>query len=354
MQTDREPAAAPPRRPIALRRRVLFALVPLAAILLLAEVALRLLRAPLYFGSFRELRLDLMRRNYPAVLDDTLGYAPKPHFSSRDNRWRTLVSIDADGLRRNGEAPPPDGPLIACVGDSFTFGDQVDDGDTWPAQLELLLGQPVKNGGVFGYSLAQSVLRGEQLMDRFRPATLVVSLIADDLLRSSYSRRYTNLPWFDFDGDGLSLKGVPIDHHTRPVDPSAWWKDALGHSALLDAVLAGAAREWWFENDKQVVVPHLYERLVELGQRIVDRIDAACRARDTRLLLVLQGTWRPDWMTPVLRHAEQRGVETIDLAQRFLDLAERDPGLRERWFAGHMTRAGNAWVAEQIAARLRG
>jgi len=336
-----------------LRRRLLFALVPLSAMLLLAEVTLRIVRAPTWFGSFRALRLDMMRRNYPAVLDDTLGYAPQPGYRSSDNHWRTRVSIDADGLRTNGDAPHPDGRPIVCVGDSFTFGDQVDDDATWPAQLERALGRPVLNGGVFGYSLTQIVLRGERLLDARRPAVLVVAMIADDLLRSTYSRRYTNLPWFDFDGDGLVLKGVPIDHTALPPDPARWWKDLLGCSALLDGLLASTAREWYYENDKQIVIPHLYERMVPLGRRLVDRIAKSCREHDARLLLVLQGGWRPDWMTPVLEHAAQRGVETLDLAQRFLTLAAADPSLHTRWFAGHMTEAGNAWVAEQIAERLR-
>ncbi|MEZ6036071.1 MAG: hypothetical protein R3F29_01235 [Planctomycetota bacterium] len=329
--------------------------MPLTGLLLLAEILVRAFREPFWFGSYRELRLDLMRRNYPAVLDDTLGYAPKPDFASHDNHWGTQVTIDGDGLRSNGDGPRPDGPLIVAVGDSFTFGDQVDDDETWPAALERQLGRPVKNGGVFGYSLTQTVLRGEQLMDRLHPEVLIVSMIADDLLRSSYSRRYTNLPVLDFepDGPGLVLKGVPIDHSAMPPDPQRWWKDALGHSALIDGVLANTARRWWYEDDKQVMIKRLFNRRRELGMRIVDRIAAACRARDTRLLLVLQDGWRPDWIVPVLEHAERTGVEVLDLALRYKQLAEQDPSVEQRFFAGHMTPAGNAWVADQIAARLR-
>ncbi|MCB9877883.1 MAG: hypothetical protein H6835_09805 [Planctomycetes bacterium] len=325
----------------------------MTALLLVCELVTRVVRAPLWFGSFREFRLDLVRRNYPAMLDDTLGYAPQPGFASHDNHWGTQVTIDGDGLRSNGDQPRPDGPLIVCVGDSFTFGDEVDDDQTWPAALERLLDRPVRNGGVFGYSFTQTVLRGEQLLDRLQPQVLIVSLIADDLLRSCYSRRYTNLPILDLDGDGLVLKGVPIDHAALPPDPARWWKDLLGHSALVDAVLANTCKQWWYEDQKQVVLPHLFRQLCPLGMRIVDRIDAACRARGTRLLLVLQGGWRPDWIEPVLQHAVQQGVQTLDLAARVAELAERDPALPGRYFRGHMTPAGNAWVADEIAAALR-
>ena len=102
-------AARPPQKRASLsrRRRLFFALVPLAVILLGAEIVIRAVRAPLHFGSFRTLRLDLLARNYPAERDPLLGYVPRPNFGSRDNHWGTVVTIDADGMRKNGAAPPP-------------------------------------------------------------------------------------------------------------------------------------------------------------------------------------------------------------------------------------------------------
>ena len=61
-----------------------------------------------------------------------------------------------------GEQASPGAPILA-VGDSFTFGDEVNDGQTWPAQLQLLTGRRVLNGGVSGYGFDQIVLRAEQL-----------------------------------------------------------------------------------------------------------------------------------------------------------------------------------------------
>jgi hypothetical protein len=345
--------AADLRRRLSRRRALLFALVPLAALLFVAEVVIRLARAPTHFGSFRDLRTGLMRRNYPAVLDPTLGYAPTPGFASRDNHWGTVVSIDGDGMRRNGTNPPPPGErVIAVVGDSFTFGDQVDDDATWPAQLEVSMQQPVKNGGVFGYSLTQAVLRAEAMLDMFPVETLIVSFIPDDLTRSEYSKRYTQVPWFDFAGDGLVLRGVPIDHAAPSGDSAKVWKDRLGYSALVDAVLANTVRAWWFENEKQVTVPQLAGRGAELGKRLLERIAARCTARDTRLLVVMLAKPVP-FAVEVMQHAESKGIRTLDLATRFVELAAKDGTLERRWFQGHMTREGNGWVAGEIAAVLR-
>jgi hypothetical protein len=343
-----------PRPPLSRRRRLLFALVPVLVLLLGAELIIRLVRAPLHFGSFRQLRTDLMRRNYPAELHPTLGYAPKPNFASRDNHWGTQVSIDADGMRRNGAGPGPAGErVIAVVGDSFTFGDEVDDDATWPAALERILDLPVKNGGVFGYSLTQAVLRAEALLERFQVSTLVVSFIPDDLTRCEFAKRYTLLPVFRPDGDGLRLEGPPLDHAGHAADATKAWKDALGHSALVDAVLANTVRHWWFENEKQVTADGLAGLGPELGRRLIDRIAARCRERGTALLVVLQGQDDLPAGRAVLAHAASRGVRTVDLVQRYLDARTQDPSVQQRWFRGHMTREGNEWAAKEIAAALR-
>lgn len=341
------------RRRLPLRRRLVFALVPLLALLLVAELAIRLVRAPLHFGSFRSLRTDLMQRNYPAVLDPRLGYVPKPGFQSRDNHWGTMVTIDADGNRSNGRTPPPGERVIACVGDSFTFGDEVDDDAAWPSCLEAVLQQPVENGGVFGYSLTQAVLRAETMLDRGNVATLVVAFIPDDLNRCEFARRYTQLPWFEFVGDGIELRGVPIDHDATTRDATKRWKDLLGHSALVDAVLANTLRAWWFENEKQVVHPVLAGRGPELGKELLERIAARCRTDGVRLLVVLLGQDPAPYALDVLQHAERQGLAVLDLASRYRERLAADPSLQARWFRGHMTREGNQWVAEQVAAALR-
>jgi hypothetical protein len=289
------------RRPLSRRRRILFALVPLLAALLLAEITIRLVRAPTHFGSFRSLRTDLLQRNYPAERHPVLGYVPKANFAGNDNHWGTQVSIDADGMRKNGTVPTPAGTrVLAAVGDSFTFGDQVDDDASWPACLERRLQVPVKNGGVFGYSLAQAVLRAEDMLARFPVDTLVVAFIPDDLTRCEYAHRYTPQPVFELDGDGLVLRNVPLDHDTPHVASGKAWKDALGHSALVDAILANTVRGWWFENEKQATAPGLAGKGPELGKRLIARVAERCRQRGVRLLVVLLGDAPTDAAVDVL------------------------------------------------------
>ena len=148
---------------ISTRKKLVFGLAPLMFLLLASEIVARVDRGTLLrLEKHRLLRLERVRRGYPSMHDPRLGYVPIPSYSSRDNLWQKQVSIDENGFRSNGSVNRPEGRPIVAVGDSFTFGDEVNDDETWPAWLEKTLERPVINGGVFGYSFGQSILRAEE------------------------------------------------------------------------------------------------------------------------------------------------------------------------------------------------
>jgi hypothetical protein len=354
------------RRPLSRRRKLLFAMVPVTVLLGFAEFGARRFRAskdyvPQGGYSYRDQRIDLIRRAFPSEHDARLGFVPKADYAGRDNVWGTQVTILPTGLRSNGAAALPfDRSGVLAVGDSFTFGDQVSDADTWPAQLEQRLGRPVRNGGVFGYGFDQSVLRAEKLLtvDRLDVDTLVVSLVPDDLKRAELSRRYSPKPWFALVGDGIELRGVPVPDTSSDNElDRQWLRRAMGYSALLDTLFWNAAPTWWVGQPREVR-EHPEGTGLELGKRLVDYVDGVCKERGVRMLLVLQGQ-RPEMAagTPVrapevVAYARERGIAAVDLASEFAALVAADPSLDAKWFAGHMTPAGNRWVAERIAAEL--
>jgi len=354
---------ATPRRPPSWRKKLAFALVPLLVLMALGEVLARQFRIrqgypPIGGHSYRDQRIDLIRRGFPCVHDPLLGYVPRPGYSGNDNQWRTAVSIDAHGLRSNGGGPRPTGPAILAVGDSFTFGDQVSDPDTWPARLERAVRRPVHNGGVFGYSFAQTVLRAERLLDEHPVTQVVCSLIPDDLKRCELSRRYTPMPWFALVSGKLELRGVPVpDTSADNALDRQYVRRALGYSALFDMVLWNAVPSWWVGQEREVR-EHPPGTGVTLGKLMLERLATKCAQKQVALLLVLQGqapemaAGTPVRATELLTHAETCGIATLDLATRFRALADQDPTLDAKFFDGHMTPAGNAWVAEQIAEAL--
>jgi len=349
---------SPARALLALLTVCLSTLVTLGAI----EIALRLARGSL--GGAPDPAagpLRMIGERYPGSYHSRLGFVPTPGFSSRQNVWDKQVTITADGVRSNG-GPPPSGTPVLAVGDSFTFGDEVDDDATWPAQLERALGRPVVNGGVFGYGFDQIVLRAEQLLERIPADTLVVSLIAGDVERCEYSYRYAWKPYFDIEDGALVLRNVPVPepHEGPPSEPAIL--RVLRHSFLADFVLRRVDPEAW-------LLPgsiRAHSQGPEVSVLLVDRLTEAARERRLRLLLVVQ--WHPGAsrrpLLPMLARAREREVEVLDLEPILRARIESGRASVRGLFhvyglpgggrlPGHMNRRGNAWVAERVASRLR-
>ncbi|MBI1868284.1 MAG: hypothetical protein HYS06_08330 [Methylocystis sp.] len=102
--------------------------------------------------------------------DKNLGHAPKEGFDGVVDipEWRNArVTINEQGFRSNDkhESINSDNKTLA-VGDSFTFGDQVSNNETWASCLERKTATKFDNGGVFAYGAAQAVKRGVELTER--------------------------------------------------------------------------------------------------------------------------------------------------------------------------------------------
>jgi hypothetical protein len=120
------------------------------------------------------------------VYDNLLGWTVGQSRRSKDN----LYFSSAEGIRspRVGMtfARAHASHRIAIVGDSFTFGLEVPYEATWGHQLELALGQEyqVLNFGVDGYGVDQAYLRYERDVRSWRPETVILGIINDDLSRT--------------------------------------------------------------------------------------------------------------------------------------------------------------------------
>src|SRR5262249_7733084 len=154
--------------------------------------------------------------------DELLGYVPREGFSATMNvlPWHGgKLTIRKDGFRSNGSVPPLPADVLV-VGDSYTFGDQVSDNETWPACLERKLGRGVDNGGVTGYGTAQALRRASLKLAEKSYTTLVLSTLVGPL------------DW-NFGRDRLSYRGgwpKPAVIHT---------KNGIGWSAASDPNTSG-------------------------------------------------------------------------------------------------------------------
>jgi lysophospholipase L1-like esterase len=101
-------------------------------------------------------------------------------------RWRFVYSINAVSCR-GSELPIARHyklPNIVALGDSYTFGAGVDDGDEYPAVIERRLAgkAEVINLGVGGWGLTQEIRRYYELGALYQPVAVVLQFSANDPL----------------------------------------------------------------------------------------------------------------------------------------------------------------------------
>ena len=270
-----------------------------------------------------------------------------------------LGVVPRDGLRGGERMRDGVAPLLA-VGDSYTYGEEVGDGETWPAHLERALGRTVLNGGVSSYGFDQIVLRAELLATERKPAMIVVAFIADDIHRTEMRRMWgAEKPYFDIVSDDLVLRNVPVPLPPDPRTTLTFSQRTLGYSYLFDFILRRLdLLHGWFGD-------HVRVHPVGAGERIscllTARLAELQQRSSTPVLLVAQYD-SVVWQDPVfaaeqrrltvglLRCATNRGLATIDT---FDALAARTADMKRLYVLWHMSDEGNRLIASVIAAKTR-
>lgn len=132
----------------------------------------------------------VLRQHTPdiAAADERYGYRLRPNARDhqREPDYDVTYTVDATGHR---VTPTPDRPrtTVAFVGDSFTFGDGVEDNQTysWLLGAEHWRDVKVINAGVSGWGITQSYLTIGDLLDtKPAPSVFVYQMIPDDIFRS--------------------------------------------------------------------------------------------------------------------------------------------------------------------------
>jgi hypothetical protein len=335
---------------------VLRSLAGLLVVFAICELGARIYKGEWRAANFLAEGVDLFRSAYPSAFDPRLGWIPRPGTASAENIWGTDVTIGEEGIRSNGAATPApaaDAPVVLAVGDSFTFGDEVSDRETWPAQLARVTGWRVLNAGVFGYGVDQCWLRIEQLAPAFRPDAVILSFIPADIERCELKERSAvPKPYFTLEGDSLALEVGHVVFAEHPLGPV---RRLLGRSYVLHLLMTRLAPRWWLEGRWRS------QRVHHDGDEVVCRIlgalaDHARREGYVAVVLAQRGK-RPSArrlarVDRALACARAESLLVVDLRQPLDDLARHDPDRYDRLFAGHMTPEGNRFTAEIVARAL--
>ena len=312
-----------------------------------------------------------------SVYDARLGWTTIPNVSWSVEGKRVTAGIYTFGDYGVRMSTPHVAPLekgaILVVGDSFGVGSEVADAESWPAQLESMVGGRVINAAAGGYGLDQIVLRAEELLSRLEPRTLLVQTRLEFGLSVLRMTLYggTPKPYFTIEDGRLALHNEPVPRLASRGADIGWARAVLGHSYLVQYLMARLdLMQWWVSPSMATKYALPVNQAVDVSCLLMRRLAQMRDRTGIKVVLVFQYAG-PDgldsklgWHTDrdrVLACSEQEGLEVVDVLDalrtvyRGGDLAS----YQRLWIMhdnnqlyGHMSAEGNRLVADLVAQQL--
>jgi len=275
--------AEPSRRPSVLGRLVLIVLGLLVATAM-AELALRTVFTipevanPLY--SFHE-------------SDPVLGWRGKSNWTARFRRpdFDALVTHGPDGWRRAEPPPPPDPTRrVLFLGDSFTWGWGVSQGEVFSDKLQSRLAPEVAiyNRGINGFGTSQEYLLLQRELDARHYDAVALMFYLNDVGDNVSSKRGRR-PLFELDGDTLVPRNQPPLPLLNPIN--RFLKDHSRVFQIVDFEISMLVRSAGDEEEgappagaADVDYRHINGAAVTM--RLLAEMQRLCTAHGTKFFLV--------------------------------------------------------------------
>lgn len=285
-----------------------------------------------------------LHHRFPLEADPNLGWTNTPgHIMDRGNPM-TINSERLRAARVYGHEKPPGTLRIEAFGDSFAFGMDVGDDETFPAQLERSLDHSeVLNFGVLGYGMDQVLLRFRREGIQFHPDIVVLNYVQMLASRAEADFTFWYKPRFVLRENQLVLRGIPVP------SPDEVYRTFRLRPRLVDLVLLpfeNLGGDW-----TSTPVPTL----------LLEQFAKEVRAAGARPIFVTGPASHQYGSTTVevpFQEACSKGeMECIDLMPAFADayaagkpVAWTLPGSTA---LGHWSTLGNGIVADHLAEYLK-
>lgn len=173
-----------------------------------------------------------------AHYDPARGWAVVPNIRNmRPFGKDKVLNTNSKGLRGTAEheyASLPGEERIVCIGDSFTFGTEVSDDETYPDYLQADLPQTdVLNLGVSGYGHDQALLYLQQEGAKYHPKVVILGFVWGDTYRNLWKFWAFAKPRYELTPNGLKLTNVPVPSPEQVVAEEPYRSKALDVLVIL-------------------------------------------------------------------------------------------------------------------------
>jgi len=318
----------------------------------------------------------------PRRYDPELGYVfANGRFRHGVGGSECTYTYGADGARVM-IAHSGDPCRISTYGNSYTHGDQVNDGETWQEQLAARFGEPVRNFGVGGYSVYQAYLRLRREEER-RPSRYVIFNMYDDDHRRSLDplmlRVWAPRPSLVVDAERGVWKEVanpcPTPQSLYRMCEIEWLTEQFCNHRYLGQAAAQRARLKAGHPPRDFPGPaatnageeHAYMPDALYGtQRVIEALEEFAKHAGSQVIYVLTYSWGR--LQPYLQSGyrfdesivgflKSKQLPLVDTAAAHAADFARFKGTPEEYAAryyvgGHYNPTGNHFVAVTLASQL--
>lgn len=197
------------------------------------------------------------------IFDPTKGWITKPNLRDMEVFEGKVLNTNSRSFRGKGEftfGEHPGSTRVLILGDSFTFGEDVSDNETYSYYLqEMMPTADIINMGVHGYGHDQMLILLKEEGVRYKPDIVIVGFLPVDMSRNILQFRDYAKPKFVLKNDKLALTGSPVPRPEEILDRD-WARPRL-YDVCLSFRHKILARSGLYEKQMKEVTRHLLQEM---------------------------------------------------------------------------------------------
>ncbi|MBR8834198.1 MAG: SGNH/GDSL hydrolase family protein [Stigonema ocellatum SAG 48.90 = DSM 106950] len=209
--------------------------------------------------------------------DSRLGHKAKPNLKDLKMVWKTagvsdIIRTDSSGFRNLGRDYTKSN--LYFIGDSFSWGEWVNEENTFPRLIESELKQPVINLGIPGYGFQQYEFLFQDWVAKYKPHTAVLCIFANDLTKGrtvftskskfDLTKKAVQLPWYK----KTFIYQIILGNNKKVDQGLSSNKRKQAKNGLFLFTDAGADKDYLTSGNAAVEIEAALSRIIDLTKEI--------------------------------------------------------------------------------------